>query len=121
MRLLRIGRVLWIILGLVLILGSGTQSSRDFALASRQRDIAAAGGFLIIAPERFHSVLGDYVRYKQRQLPTELVSLEKALASASGVDDPERLKRYLYNAWRQRKIGYVLLVGDADVLPVRYM
>jgi hypothetical protein len=37
-------------------------------------------------------------------------------------DDPERLKRFLFQAWRSRNsVGYVLLVGDADVLPVRYM
>ena len=77
--------------------------------------------FLIIAPESFHPALADFVTHKKAQLPTTLVSLEHVLKSTSGVDDPERLKQYLYRAWKDQKLGYVLLVGDADVLPVRYM
>ena len=37
------------------------------------------------------------------------------------MDDAERLKRFLFDAWQNERIGYVLLVGDADVLAVRYM
>lgn len=76
---------------------------------------------LIIAPERFHHDLADYARHKRRRLSTDLVSLEKVLRDSPGVDAPERLKRYLYEAWKERDLGYVLLVGDADMLPVRYM
>lgn len=76
---------------------------------------------VIIAPESFHSSLREFVRHKQKQLPTELVSLEHVLKTSQGVDDPERLKRFLYREWRERNLGYALLVGDADVLPVRYM
>ena len=50
-----------------------------------------------------------------------LISLEKVLKSNSGLDDPERLKHFLYNAWHKQRLGYVLLVGDVDVMPVRYM
>jgi hypothetical protein len=77
--------------------------------------------FFIVAPNRFHGALRKYVDHKQTLLPTELVSLEDALKSTKGVDDPERLKRYLYSAWKKRDLGYVLLVGDVDVMPVRYM
>lgn len=76
---------------------------------------------LIVAPEAFRAALVDYVRYKRADLPTRLVTLESALHSASGADDAERLKRFLYTTWRREHLGYVLLVGDADVLPVRYM
>lgn len=76
---------------------------------------------LVIAPERFHAALSDFVQYKQNQLPAELVSLEKVLKETAGVDDPERLKRYLYASWQKRGTGYALLVGDADLVPVRYM
>lgn len=76
---------------------------------------------IIIAPDRFHSTLSEYVRHKPASLRTELVSLEQILKTTDGVDDPERLKRFLYTAWRRREVGYVLLVGDVDVMPVRYM
>jgi hypothetical protein len=76
---------------------------------------------LVVAPERFHAALADFLAHKRGLLPVELASLEKVLREAAGVDDPERLKRFLYDGWRKREVGYVLLVGDVDVLPVRYM
>src|ERR1051325_3901213 len=76
---------------------------------------------LIVATQQFQTTLTDYVRYKKRQLPTDLISLENVLKTSKGVDDPEKLKRYLYSAWKERNVGYVLLVGDADVMPVRFM
>jgi hypothetical protein len=83
-----------------------------------------AGGpkkFYVIAPERFHPALAAYIEYKRKLRPTTLLSLEKVLRSTEGVDDPERIKRFLYDAWRRQQLGYVLLVGDVDVLPMRYM
>jgi hypothetical protein len=57
--------------------------------------------FFVIAPNAFHPALADYVEYKRSLRPTTLVSLEHVLQSTTGVDDPERLKRFLYNAWRK--------------------
>src|ERR1700742_1530725 len=76
---------------------------------------------LVIAPAAFQPVLQEFVAHKQTLLPTEFQSLEDILQKTSGVDDPEKLKRFLYAEWRQRRLGYVLLVGDVDVMPVRYM
>lgn len=55
--------------------------------------------FFIVAPERFHAELKEYVEHKQKLLNTELVSLEATLKATAGVDDPEHI----------------------DVLPVRCM
>jgi hypothetical protein len=76
---------------------------------------------LIVAPEAFHPALQNLFAHKQKLLPTELRSLEKILRESQGVDDPEKLKRFLYQEWRGPGLGYVLLVGDVDVLPVRFM
>ncbi len=92
----------------------------DKAAAVESAD-ASRKKFLIVAPRQFHGVLKEYVEHKRKLRPTELVALEYVLKSTDGVDDPERLKRFLYNAWRERDLGYVLLVGDVDVMPVRYM
>jgi len=78
---------------------------------------AAAGDLLVVAPVAFHGNLKAYVAAKGTD--ARLVALEEALA-AEGVDEPERLKRFLHAAWRNGT-RYVLLVGDGDVLPVRYM
>lgn len=77
--------------------------------------------FLVIAPEKLQPALNDFIAYKNKVLPTECRSLESIVQKAPGVDDPEKLKRFLYEEWRQKGLGYVLLVGDVDVMPVRYM
>src|SRR5262245_46254010 len=82
---------------------------------------AATNRMLVIAPDSLKSALQEFVAYKQNLLPTEFVSLETVLERSSGVDDPEKLKRYLYQQWREHQLGYALLVGDVDVFPVRFM
>ena len=61
------------------------------------------------------------VTYRAGQRSTKLVSLETVLMQTKGRDAPERLKRWLYSAWKEDHLRYVLLVGDADLVPVRYM
>lgn len=80
-----------------------------------------AGGLLVVSPRAFGPALGDFIRFKNSRLPAELVFLEDLPAAAAGVDDAERLKRFLFEKWRAGGCTYVLLAGDADVLPVRYM
>ena len=84
---------------------------------------AQPGGkmLLIVAPQNFQEPLQPYIQFKQQYLPTEFASLEQVLKSTDGSDDPEKLKRFFYEAWRSRKLGYVLLVGDRDIMPVRYI
>lgn len=76
---------------------------------------------LVITPQAWLSTLEEFVGYKRTLLPADLHSLEDILQNSSGADDPEKLKRFLYAEWRERGLGYVLLVGDVDVMPVRYM
>jgi hypothetical protein len=90
-------------------------------LLSATRSALAAKLLLIVAPDNFRVGLQEYVVYKKRFQPTEFVALQEALKSTEGEDDPERLKRFLYTAWKNRNLGYVLLVGDRDIMPVRYM
>jgi Peptidase family C25 len=82
---------------------------------------AFADGLTVVAPRAFADALGDFVAFKKTRLRTELVFLEDILASSPGTDDAEKLKRFLYEKWRAEKPAFVLLAGDADVLPVRYM
>lgn len=76
---------------------------------------------MVVAPENFHAELKEFIAHKQKLLRTELVALEQILKNSKGVDDPEKLKRYLYEQWRGSGLKYALLVGDVDVLPVRFM
>lgn len=81
----------------------------------------AADGLLIVAPQSLADGLKDFVAFKQERLPTELATLEDVLEKSEGVDDAEKVKRYLFERWSLGEVEYVLLVGDADVMPVRYM
>ena len=81
----------------------------------------ASRRLLVVAPEAWQPALAGFVAFKGRQLPTESRSLESILQTTGGVDDPEKLKRFLHEEWRTRRLGYVLLVGDVDVMPVRFM
>ncbi len=106
-------------LGFLLLAALGVFGAGGVALAAGPA--ADSLRMLVIAPASFHSALRDFIAHKQRLLPTELRSLEEVLERSPGVDDPEKLKRFLYGEWRARGLGYALLVGDVDVLPVRYM
>ncbi|MGO9567324.1 MAG: C25 family cysteine peptidase [Desulfomonilaceae bacterium] len=76
---------------------------------------------VIVTPQRFESELKPFIDHKRGELPIEVAILEKVLVETPGADDPEKLKRFLYGAWKDRQARYVLLVGDASVLPVRYI
>ena len=76
---------------------------------------------VVIAPEAWHPAIEKFATFKRGQLPAELCSLERILRDTPGVDDPEKLKRFLHDEWRNHRLGYALLVGDVDVMPVRFM
>ncbi|MCU0982873.1 MAG: C25 family cysteine peptidase, partial [Pirellulaceae bacterium] len=82
---------------------------------------AAGKKLVVVAPSEFQASLAEFLAHKAKQLPTECVALEDVLKGQTGVDDPEKLKRFLFQRWRDDRVGYVLLVGDVDVMPVRYM
>ncbi len=77
--------------------------------------------FVVVAPERLVPDLVDFIEFKRQQMPTVLVELESILQAVPGVDDSEKLKKFLYEQWKHEQLGYVLLVGDGDIMPIRYM
>ncbi|HWV98372.1 MAG TPA: C25 family cysteine peptidase [Candidatus Acidoferrum sp.] len=107
----------WFLIGLVCLSPSDLRAQTE---AKENRE-ARPKRLVIVAPRAFYPALKEFVRYKSILLPTELVSLETILQRGIGADDPEKLKRFLYERWRHRDLGYALLVGDVDVLPVRFM
>ena len=76
---------------------------------------------VIVTPQRFEADLRPLVEHRSRELAVQVATLETVLGDSAGVDDPEKLKRFLYRAWKERHLRYVLLVGDSSLLPVRYM
>ena len=82
---------------------------------------ATSERLIVVAPDAFHPALQDFLKHKQALGPAQLWSLQGILQQNPGADDPEKLKRFLYHEWREHGLSYVLLVGDVDVLPVRFM
>ncbi len=85
-------------------------------------DATARDRLLVVAPESFKDSLESFRISRSEQLgtPVGFLSLE-AVRSMDGVDDPERLKRELFRRWKAGQITAVLIVGDADVMPMRFM
>jgi hypothetical protein len=78
-------------------------------------------GLVVVAPKAWEAALRPFAEARARDgLAVAVLALEE-LAGDPGADAPERLKRALYAAWRERGARYVLLCGDADVVPVRFM
>jgi hypothetical protein len=113
--------VAWLLLAIVASSLTSTLAWSKPAPPGHPRPTSANKKLLIVAPERFHETLSDFVAYKSQLLPTQLIALEAILREQKGVDDAEKLKRCFYDQWKQNSLGYVLLVGDVDVMPVRYM
>ena len=85
-----------------------------------------ARSLLIIAPSELLAAVQPLLAHKNATgLPATAVSLKDALANAvaaTGCDDAERLKRFLFaRKQSDASLQFVLLVGDADVMPVRFM
>ncbi|HMP03317.1 MAG TPA: C25 family cysteine peptidase [Gemmatales bacterium] len=109
----------WLSLGAALLLGwSMPGAGANFE--PRIADEPQAPLLAVIGPKEFLAELDDYLAHKAKQFPTRAVALEEILTTPTGCDDAETLKRWLYDQWRQG-LRYALLVGDASVLPVRYM
>ncbi len=92
-----------------------------FGCAGLPPVLAPLPALLVIAPSAFRSDLAAYLEHRSRDLPTEFVSLESLLAGTDGLDDAERLKRFLFGRGQKGGLRHALLVGDSDCLPVRFM
>ena len=84
--------------------------------------VGSSHRLLVVAPEAFRDALAPYCAARAKSLGTkvEFFSLDD-VATSVGVDAPERIKREIFARWKRDGITDVLLVGDVDVMPVRFM
>ncbi|HUS35768.1 MAG TPA: C25 family cysteine peptidase [Verrucomicrobiae bacterium] len=81
----------------------------------------ASTKLLIIAPQAFSSALQPLLAHKSRTgMPARLITLEFVRAASLGKDDPEKVKRAIADAHEKLGVQYVMLVGDASQMPVRF-
>jgi len=76
---------------------------------------------VVLAPAAWSELLAPYLAARASTHTVEFAALEDLLATEAGDDPPERIKRWLHRAWRERGARFALLVGDADTFPVRFM
>lgn len=75
---------------------------------------------IVIAPEIFEAVLQPYLTHKTAAgLSCSLYTIESIIDTAAGRDDAEKLRLFIRSKVEQNDTAFVLLAGDADVLPVR--
>lgn len=89
--------------------------------ACAQPETPARPGLMVICPAAWVGAMAPYVQAREAFFEVRCLALEDLLAGNNGADAPERVKRLLYRAWRSEGLRYVLLVGDADTFPVRWM
>ena len=78
--------------------------------------------FLIITPQEFVTALAPLIEHKNKiAMPTTLLTLEFIKENYMGKDMPEKIKRAIVDYQEEYKIAYVMLVGDSDKFPIRYI
>jgi len=94
------------------------ETPKETPLSSRSNRFGEP--FAIIIPESFLSVIPDYIAHKAAHgLTPGVHTIENILASTPGTDDAEKLRIYIRTLVEDHTTSFVLLAGDADVLPVR--
>lgn len=109
-RFLKMAWLVWLI-GLIGLWG------REFPVDAQE----LPARLTIVTPRVWKGELEDYVVRRGADVRGTVVAWEDLNESQVGVDEPERIKRFLHEQWLAGQIEHVLLVGDASLLPVRYM
>lgn len=77
---------------------------------------------LLIGSKDWQQVLTGFAQYKtDTGMAANFLSLEEIEKTGNGVDFPEKIKQAIEKEHRLNGIQYVLLAGDADRFPCRYI
>jgi hypothetical protein len=77
---------------------------------------------LILAPNDFCPALQPLQQHKNTTgISTQIVSLENINVTYQGKDEPEKVKKCIAYYEQNYDVKYVMLVGDCDKFPVRYI
>jgi hypothetical protein len=77
--------------------------------------------YLVVTPASMVDAFAPLLAHRNAVdgLTTHIVSLEDVLTTSSGRDDAERLRSFVQRAFADHGTRYLVLGGDADVMPVR--
>lgn len=83
--------------------------------------------YVIITTQDFKDYYGSYDLHdlidkrQQQGLSAKIKTVEEIYAEFPGVDNPERIRNFITYAYRHWQTDWVLLAGDAEFIPVRYL
>ncbi len=111
---------------------SGTRGGEHSSRNTIDREIPDSEVmYAIIAPEQFKDTLIPLVNWKTyKGVPAKIFTLESILADhTSGRDDAENLHDFLMNLHEnskklennQKTLTWLLLAGDSDIIPIRWL
>ena len=77
---------------------------------------------LVLTPEAWVSRFDDYVNFhRQRGEEVRVAALEDIYATMEGRDEQEMMRNYIIQEYENNGISYILLGGDVDLCPFRYL
>jgi hypothetical protein len=77
---------------------------------------------LVLVPTIWQNIIQQFIQYKNdTSIQTKSMTLDYVNANYVGNDVQEKIKKAIEQEHRNNKIKYVMLVGDADSFPVRYI
>jgi len=96
------------------------------ALCITASEVADDYDFIIITPDNFTTEVNYLKIHKENYgIKTKIVTLDDIYDSVyfevQGRDDAEKIKYFIKSAIENWGIGYVMLVGGKDVMPVRFV
>ncbi|MHC4605993.1 MAG: C25 family cysteine peptidase, partial [Planctomycetota bacterium] len=88
-------------------------------------DPADSFQYVVVTSAAIRDAATDYTIHdllaakEARGIATTVVAIEDILAAYAGVDDPEKLRNFVIDAYTNWETDFVLLGGDIDVVPMR--
>jgi len=76
--------------------------------------------YVIISPSAYASAFEPLIDWKKRRgIPSTIYTTEDIYSTYSGVDNPERIRNFILDAYSNWETDFVLLGGDDEYLPHR--
>ncbi len=96
------------------------QNPNNTSLYSYKNAKSFGYDYLMITTSEYATDLDTLVSfYADRGFKSKIVTLDEINSEMEGVDTPEKMRNYIIQEYQNYQIEYVLLGGDADVVPYR--
>lgn len=109
---------LMLVLPVAVLFGPENAHSQDLLILVPYK---AESGVLVQQDSNWSEYAQDLADYKEGTgLSTHVLTLDRINRAYTGTDEPERVKRAIYDFVKNHATRFVILVGDEGVFPVRY-